>query len=181
MFLFWVTSIYFEAFMSGAQRVFPLYLSYHKESSPQKSPPPEGTDGGLVSGFSFRALLRDHLLCCGDGCGLRAPSFAWKNTHNHLPGNSKSPHNKDDVTKGADPAKRLPDALLHELFASGIPHALGRAGVKLDEATGQQTGDNHQHQTSIESPETGHNEFFKNLQPRTDSLYVHQYRSQAHE
>src|SRR5690625_6326818 len=70
MFLFWVTSIYFEAFMSGAQRVFPLYLSYHKESSPQKSPPPEGTDGGLVSGFSFRALLLDHLLCCGDGCGL---------------------------------------------------------------------------------------------------------------
>src|SRR5690625_7462787 len=130
MFLFWVTSIYFEAFMSGAQRVFPLYLSYHKESSPQKSPPPEGTDGGLVSGFSFRALLLDHLLCCGDGCGLRAPSFAWKNTHNHLPGNSKSPHNKDDVTKGADPAKRLQDALLHELFASGIPHALGRAGVK---------------------------------------------------
>src|SRR5699024_10945748 len=75
-------------------------------------------------------------------------------TDHHLPCHCGRSHYEHHVTECAYPAQCLQQALLHELLTARIPHAFRHTRIELDQPYRQQTGGNHQHQASIQAPES---------------------------
>src|SRR5690606_23140279 len=77
----------------------------------------------------------------------------------HLPEDGQRTYDEYDVAEGTYPAQGLQQRLLHELFAARIPHAFSNTGVELDKPDRQQAGGDHQHQTGVQTPESGTHDF----------------------
>src|SRR3546814_8802386 len=68
-----------------------------------------------------------------------------------LPRHRDRAGDEHDVTEGADPAQRLEKILLQEFIAARIPHAGRHARLELEQAYGEQDGEDHQNQSRVQA------------------------------